>query len=362
MVERTRVVTVKQWDDVPSQPAKAASSDRFDLDWELQRLLGEELAAMEPEERPAASSPAVASAVASSIPNPSQPGAVPAAPAGGTPTTATAPAAARVEVTKGAVPAAGAEPVVTPAPAPAIDEQLQARLQSLTKNIDALYQQMTREVGARHETLEDVANLLQQARAALLRGSDGFAEAEKLTMQAQGLLRRKEESRRWAAFYGTIILGYEFLFFIAFVLVLAFDRPLAAWVGSLTHVTEALNMRDILPFWDTMIWGGIGGVVGALYSLYWHVAEQQDFDRQYNMWYVVQPIMGAMLGAFIYLIVVSGMLAMSINIQTVSSSWFPSALACLCGFRQKFILELLDKLVEVIGLRPILNKVGSKEE
>jgi hypothetical protein len=243
-----------------------------------------------------------------------------------------------------------------------MDAQLQARLQSLTKDIDALYQQMTREVGARSDTLEDVASLLQQARAALLRGPDGFTEAEKLTMQAQGLLRRKEESRRWAATYGTIILGYEFLFFIAFVLVLAFDRPLAVWVGSLTHVTEALNMRDILPFWDTMIWGGIGGVVGALYSLYWHVAEQQDFDRQYNMWYVVQPIMGAMLGAFIYLIVVSGMLAMSINIQNLSSSWFPSALACLCGFRQKFILELLDKLVEVIGLRPILTRVGNKGE
>jgi hypothetical protein len=356
MVDRTSVVSVKQWDEVSSQPAKAASSDRFDLDWELQRLLGEELLAMEPEERAPASSPAAASPA----PNPSQPGAVPAAPVAGATAAPSSPATARVEVSKSAEPAA--EPVFTAPSAPAMDAQLQARLQSLTKDIDALYQQMTREVGARSDTLEDVASLLQQARAALLRGPDGFTEAEKLTMQAQGLLRRKEESRRWAATYGTIILGYEFLFFIAFVLVLAFDRPLAVWVGSLTHVTEALNMRDILPFWDTMIWGGIGGVVGALYSLYWHVAEQQDFDRQYNMWYVVQPIMGAMLGAFIYLIVVSGMLAMSINIQNLSSSWFPSALACLCGFRQKFILELLDKLVEVIGLRPILTRVGNKGE
>ncbi|MGQ9518366.1 MAG: hypothetical protein ACUVWB_10425 [Anaerolineae bacterium] len=356
MVERTRVVSVKQWDDAQGQPAKAASSERFDLDWELQRLLGEELSAMEPEERPAAvaASP-TAAASGSTAPNPSQPGAVPTAPASPPPTT-------RVEVTKSAEPALSTAPVTVTAPTSAVDEHLNARLQSLTKDIDALYQQMTREVGARADTLEDVAGLLQQARAALLRGPDGFTEAEKLTMQAQGLLRRKEESRRWAASYGTLILGYEFLFFIAFVLVLAFDRPLAIWAGTWTRVTEALNMRDILPFWDTMIWGGIGGVVGALYSLYWHVAEQQDFDRQYNMWYVVQPIMGAMLGAFIYLIVISGMLAMSINIQTVSTSWFPSALACLCGFRQKFIFELLDKLMEVIGLRPILNKVSSKGE
>ena len=230
-----------------------------------------------------------------------------------------------------------------------------AMVDSLSAELDILYQRVTKELSTRSELLEKVTGLLQGARQALLNGPAGVTEAEKLIREAQSVLKRHEDSRQWSSSYGTLILGYEFLFFLAFVAVLAFDRPLALWAGTWTGVTSALSMRDILPFWDTMIWGGIGGVLGALYSLYWHVTELQDFDRQYNMWYVVQPIMGGMLGAFIYLIVVSGMLAMHSTVST-TSTWFPSAVACLCGFRQKFIFELLDKLMEVIGLRPILSK------
>lgn len=344
MVEQMKVDT--------SQAAAPKASSAFDLDWELQRLLGDEVRAMEPAEEKKTSTKPTAQ-----TPRPDQLGAVPAS------ATTTKPSQVPVSTSpKTAGTTAATTVSAPPAATPKLDDSLQTLAQSISREIDALYQQMTREVGAQAQGFDEVAALLQQARIALTQGTEGITEAEKLTKQAQGLLRRKEESRRWAASYGSLILGYEFLFFIAFVCVLAFDRPLAAWAGTWTHVTDAVHMRDILPFWDTMVWGGIGGVVGALYSLYWHVAELQDFDRQYNMWYVVQPVMGAMLGAFIYLIVISGMLAMNTNIQITSSSWFPSALACLCGFRQKFIFELLDKLMEVIGLRPILSKVGQKDE
>jgi hypothetical protein len=77
------------------------------------------------------------------------------------------------------------------------------------------------------------------------------------------------------------------------------------------------------------------------------------------MWYVVQPVMGGMLGAFIYLVVASGLLAMRSSVQA-AETWLPSALACLCGFRQKFVFELLDKLMEVIGLRPLLQRAAKK--
>lgn len=344
MVEQMKV-------DTPQAAAPKASSS-FDLDWELERLLGDEVRAMEPaEEKKPTATPAA------QTPRPDQLGAMPASATTTKPSQASASTAPRAAETT-APTAVSAPPAATPKP----DESLQTLAESISREIDALYQQMTREVGTKAQGVEEMAALLQQARIALTQGTEGITEAEKLTKQAQALLRRKEESRRWAASYGSLILGYEFLFFIAFVCVLAFDHPLAAWAGTWTHVTDAVHMRDILPFWDTMIWGGIGGVVGALYSLYWHVAELQDFDRQYNMWYVVQPVMGAMLGAFIYLIVISGMLAMNTDIGGSSSSWFPSAVACLFGFRQKFIFELLDKLMEVIGLRPIFSKVGQKTE
>ena len=312
----------------------------LELDWELQRLLGEELSAMEP-------APTSVTPVAEHV-------------SVHQPEDALSRQWSDRSSSMGATVVSATESESVPEPAITSwdiekEPKIAAMAESLSVEVDALYQQMIRDVGARNEPSEEVANLLQLAREALLQSPVDVAQAEKLTMQAQGLLKRREDSRRWGSIYGALILGYEFLFFLAFAAVLAFDQPLAAWVGSFTGAASAVSMRDILPFWDTMIWGGIGGVLGALYSLYWHVTEKQDFDRQFNMWYVVQPVMGGMLGAFIYLIVLSGMLAMNTG-TTTASIWFPSAIACLSGFRQKFIFELLDKLMEVIGLRPLLKK------
>jgi len=316
----------------------------LELDWELQRLLGEELSAMAPAPTPVTP---VADAVTDH-------------PSLHQPEEALSRQWSDPSSSTGARVVSAIESEFVPEPAATSwdiekEPKIAAMAESLSVEVDALYQQMTREVGALNAPSEEVANLLQQAREALLQTPVDVAQAEKLTMQAQGLLKRREDSRRWGSTYGALILGYEFLFFLAFAAVLAFDQPLAAWVGTFTGAASAVSMRDILPFWDTMIWGGIGGVLGALYSLYWHVTEKQDFDRQFNMWYVVQPVMGSMLGAFIYLIVLSGMLAMNTG-TTTASIWFPSAIACLSGFRQKFIFELLDKLMEVIGLRPLLKK------
>ena len=79
--------------------------------------------------------------------------------------------------------------------------------------------------------------------------------------------------------------------------------------GSTTGATA----NDVFPFWNTLMWGGIGGIVGALYALWWHVSEQQDFDRQYLMWYLVQPVMGLALGGTAFLLLTGGLLVLQIK-------------------------------------------------
>ena len=106
-----------------------------------------------------------------------------------------------------------------------------------------------------------------------------------------------------------------------------------------------------------MLWGGIGGVVGALYSLHWHVSELQDFDKQYSLWYVAQPLMGLILGGIIHLVIITGLLALvPVNGSSIepatTAQWFPALVACLAGFRQKFTYELLDSVMKAFGRQP----------
>ncbi len=97
------------------------------------------------------------------------------------------------------------------------------------------------------------------------------------------------------------------------------------------------------------MWGGLGGVVGALYMLWWHIARLQDFDGQHNMWFLVQPIMGMVLGGIMFLIVAGGLLIVQVDLTNPQASTgarlLPYLLAVLGGFRQNFVYEQFDRLI-----------------
>jgi hypothetical protein len=90
------------------------------------------------------------------------------------------------------------------------------------------------------------------------------------------------------------------------------------------------------------------------------VAKVRDFDKQYIMWYVVQPVIGLLLGALVHLVIGAGFLiARGLNQpdQAVIASLFPYAVACIVGFRQRSILEMIDRVIQVItpSPRPVSN-------
>ena len=98
-------------------------------------------------------------------------------------------------------------------------------------------------------------------------------------------------------------------------------------------------------------------IPGIFYSLYWHVAMKQDFDRQYVMYYLVQPIMGFVLGAVVYFIVAAGFLVISFaafpegtsNQEVLASRTVIAlqiVLGFVAGFRQRAVFEMIDRIVK----------------
>jgi hypothetical protein len=77
------------------------------------------------------------------------------------------------------------------------------------------------------------------------------------------------------------------------------------------------------------------------------VAMKQDFDRQYVMYYLVQPIMGFVLGALIHFILVAGFLVFRINEQAVDTlTALGVVIGFTAGFRQRVVFEMLDRIVK----------------
>ena len=104
------------------------------------------------------------------------------------------------------------------------------------------------------------------------------------------------------------------------------------------------------------IWGGVGGVIDALIALNSHFTNQ-DFDKQYEYWYYVHPIIGMSLGVIVYLLLQAGLATIgNSNAATadgtstvqVGITAFSIAVAFLAGFKQNAAIEFLSRVVKSV--------------
>jgi hypothetical protein len=228
------------------------------------------------------------------------------------------------------------------------------RLDALEGEVDVLFSRvpvelsMDRNVNVALALLRDAQDILQerprQYDIALFKAA-----------QVKMMLARRQRVIKETSSHAYPIMVYEIAWFVLLLagVAFSFSQSLAAWLLAVTGMTQADFSLNLQPMLGTLMWGGIGGIVGGLWSLWKHVARDQDFDKQHTMWYLTQPIMGIILGGVIHLLFMAGALV----VQTASTStqattamrWFPSLVACLAGFRQNFAYEWLDSVARVIG-------------
>ncbi len=216
------------------------------------------------------------------------------------------------------------------------------------RQIDDLYKQVATEFSSPPASAERAMTLLREARELMVGSPEEYVNAEYRMMQVTAMLDRVKESRKQSVFYGPRILAYEAGWLVLLLIGLVFATPLTNWIKALSGM-QGEAMLNINPILNTMFWGGIGGVVGALYALWWHVSETQNFDRHYMMWYMVQPLMGLVLGGITFLILTGGFLILQVDISSdkasVGARLLPYLTAVLAGFRQNFVYEQIERLI-----------------
>ena len=262
------------------------------------------------------------------------------------------------------------EPPAPPAPPERTEDQKTIMIQrldmvfdqgwqkALHQQIDDLYKQVATEFSSPPEKAERALSLLREARQVLLETPEEYVAAEYRTMQVRAMLDRVRESRKHSGYYGPRILAYETGWLVLLLAGLILAAPLTRWITLIaqTGVGNEAALLSIYPIFNTMIWGGIGGVVGALYSLWWHISDQQDFDRHYLTWYLVQPLLGLVLGGIVFLLMAGGFLLLQVNLQDPNASTaarlLPYLTAVLAGFRQNFVYEQFNRFIALFAPAP----------
>jgi hypothetical protein len=261
------------------------------------------------------------------------------------------------------------EPVLeapTPPPErpPEVEQRILTRLEKkrideLHSQIDELYRDIPINLSNRPDISSQALSLLRQARTILLEKPQDFVEAEYKVRQAYLLYNRIENAEKWGEHYGWRVFWYELIVLVLFVFsflgLLAYSTEFSTFLARLVgSQTPNQGVFTAVGFWATFVWGGIGGVVGALYILWTHVSERQDFERQHVMWYIIQPIMGLILGGVTFLIIYTGLLSLQATQPAATAlarevQLFPCLIAFIAGFRPQFVFSLLTKIIKIIN-------------
>lgn len=116
--------------------------------------------------------------------------------------------------------------------------------------------------------------------------------------------------------------------------------------------------------WNSVLWGGIGGLSAALYALVKHV---EDYDPQHAVWYYLSPIVGLFFGPLVALLADVGLPAF---VQLVGSApgemeVRPAVmylLAWAVGFKQNLLIQLINGVLARIvpGLKADGERVDAR--
>lgn len=231
-------------------------------------------------------------------------------------------------------------------------------LAALDREVDDLYEKTSHLLSGSRREATVVFEILRKVRLMLLKDPEQFAQMEYLLRQVRTRINQIEQSIEGGKRYAPRIFTYEVIWLVflsVFALVTTVGgTTFSAWVAYLLGVTpdsERLNWAVL--FLSTLAWGGIGGVTSALWSLYYHISIQRDYDPVENLWYYSQPVLGMVLGGIVFLIMGAGFLVVQVDLAgqdaALGARLMPAAVAVIAGFRQTVVLDLIERAIALIA-------------
>lgn len=230
------------------------------------------------------------------------------------------------------------------------------RLKQRWGEIDELENRLTSMAKLSQSLAQLMLDRLQTARNLLLNNRDQIEDAERELAEVRFRYEHVKRSRYFEQ--PSFIFGSLLVMMV--LAVLGFAWPLVNFEAfeTLSRQLELLQLGDgvrLIDLWSTILWGALGGITGALYGLWTHVADKKDFDPGFSIWYYTNPLMGMMLGAFVYVVVMSGVLTFLQNSPMVLY-----ILAWVVGFQQNLAFKLVNNVLK--RLTPATDEKGVRPE
>ncbi|MBM3143418.1 MAG: hypothetical protein FJ010_00345 [Chloroflexi bacterium] len=179
---------------------------------------------------------------------------------------------------------------------------------------------------------------VQAARKLLMAGKENFEEAERHINEVELRVELSIKLKNWSRRLIPLIFMYLaawFLGLIAVIFVIG-EKLFIAGQPTLTYMG------------GSMIWGGIGGIIGALLPLIQHYSTDQDFSSQHTVWYLTSPPTGVIMGAIIHLFMQAGLISLANG--EINSPVIIYILAGLAGYQHNVFTALIKRMLKVLDV------------
>ncbi len=234
-------------------------------------------------------------------------------------------------------------------------ESLSPEAQLIEEEIAGLYEAIDRFRETRRENTGHALSLLREARDIISGQPHRIERAQYNIQQARQIIERARSGRRRARgialrTFGLLILWLAALGGLGAILYL---YPL--------EVNEIIEVVSAGTGWNTshynaLLWtvaaGGIGGCLGTISFLFERMRVHEEFDRQYILRSVIQPLMGIVLGliSFGLLVVLFRSLDASIMGHPVTT-YLPAALALPIGLWQVYVYAAIFRITRLLNFQ-----------
>jgi len=216
----------------------------------------------------------------------------------------------------------------------------------MSERITRLYDDVKADLAGSPAIGDHCLETLKQARAAYLKCD--YAAAEFYVQSVDARLKRNVRSVRASRSPVVWVLWL-------------WELTVFGICSSIVAISFIVNLTlfglpvapELVVLLRTFGWGGIGGVLGAMFKMPWRV-QSREYDPADNMDYFARPLKGIAIGGLFFLLAQVGILGTSLTLprEVPVGPVFLYLFTVLAGFKQEYVGEFFDGVMKAIFRAP----------
>lgn len=221
------------------------------------------------------------------------------------------------------------------------------RLEKLWGELEALQDRLVEQVQGDRRLTDVYQKELLQASALLLQDRANYDDVRAIFYRVRADLAREEKVSREIARYKPQLLLYLFLAFVLWLVLMAIEPLFRQFIIG-------LGLEPFALMYHPTLFGMLGAIVNAYFTLNKHAIRLRDFDASHVSWYLMNPLVGLIMGLLMALVFATGIVStMNVGVleQPEVLGQYPFLLWVLCflaGYNQNVVLRLLDRTFSLL--------------